>query len=203
MTLKETILKEALEIFKRQGLEGISEASMMQNLDISQATFREIFSGMEDMVTQVIAYDAEVQEAKHQELLAKSGSAVEDIMILLLDGIEELQKTNPVLYSQLQAHYPAAWALAQSRLDSYSSPQISGILNKGVLEGNFRRDINIQVVTKIILAQLLMMLDPQVFPPDRFNLAEVFRSIYLYYIRGICTDNGSRLAEEFFSRSNG
>lgn len=202
MTLKETILKEALEIFKRQGLEGVSQASMMQKLDISQTTFREIFSGMDDMVTQVIAYDSAVQEAKHKEMLAKSGSAVEDIMILLQDGIEELQKTNPVLYSQLQEQYPAAWALAQSRLDTYSSPQISGILNKGVLEGNFRRDINIQVVTKIILAQLLMMLDPQVFPPDRFNLAEVFRSIYLYYIRGICTDNGSRLAEEFFSRSN-
>lgn len=203
MTLKETILKEALEIFKRQGLEGVSEASMMQKLDISQATFREIFSGMDDMVTQVIAYDAEVQEAKHKEMLAKSGSAVEDIMILLQDGIEELQRTNPVLYSQLQQHYPVAWALAQGRLETYSSPQISGILNKGVLEGNFRRDINIQVVTKIILAQLLMMLDPQVFPPERFNLAEVFRSIYLYYIRGICTDNGSRLAEAFFARYNG
>lgn len=203
MTLKETILKEALEIFKRQGLEGVSEASMMQKLDISQATFREIFSGMDDMVTQVIAYDAQVQEAKHKEMLAKSGSAVEDIMILLQDGIEELQRTNPVLYSQLQERYPAAWALAQSRLDTYSAPQISSILNKGVLEGNFRRDINIQVVTKIILAQLLMMLNPQVFPPDRFNLAEVFRSIYLYYIRGICTDKGSRLAEAFFARYNG
>ncbi|MGV3505064.1 MAG: TetR/AcrR family transcriptional regulator [Adhaeribacter sp.] len=202
MTLKETILKEALEIFKRQGLEEVSEAAMMQKLDISQATFREIFSGLDDMVTQVIAYDAQVQEARHKQLLSESGSAVEDIMILLQDGIEELQQTNPALYAQLQQRYPAAWALAQSRLDTYSHPQISGILNKGVLEGNFRRDINIQVVTKIILAQLVMMLNPQVFPPDRFNLAEVFRSIYLYYIRGICTDAGSRLAEAFFSRSS-
>ena len=30
MTLKETILKEALEIFKQQGLEGITAGRMMQ-----------------------------------------------------------------------------------------------------------------------------------------------------------------------------
>jgi AcrR family transcriptional regulator len=202
MTLKETILKEALVIFKQQGLEGIDDGNLMQQLDISQATFREIFAGMDDLVIQVIAYDAEVQEAKHRELLAQSGSAVEDIMILLQDGIEELTNTNPILYSQLQERYPDAWNLAQSHLHSYSYPQISGILNKGVLEGYFRRDINIQLVTKIIMEQLLMMLNPVVFPPERYNLSEVFRSIYLYYIRGICTETGARLAEGFFSRNN-
>jgi AcrR family transcriptional regulator len=203
MTLKETILKEALDILKRQGLEGITAASMMQQLHISQATFKELFAGIEDMVTQVATYDAEVQEAKHRQLLAKSASAVEDIMILLQDGIEELKNTNPILYSQLQERYPAAWEIAQGHLHSYSYPQITGILNKGVLEGHFRRDINIQLVTKVILEQLLMMLNPVVFPPERYNLAEVFRSIYLYYIRGICTESGARLAEAFFARQTG
>lgn len=203
MTLKETILKEALEIFKQQGLQGITAGSMMQQLHISQATFRELFAGIEDMVNQVIAYDAQVQEAKHRHVLAKSNSAVEDIMILLQDGIEELKNTNPIFYAQLQERYPAAWEIAQGHLHSYSYPQITGILNKGVLEGHFRRDINIQLVTKIILEQLLMMLNPVVFPPDRYNLAEVFRSIYLYYIRGICTETGGRLTEAFFSRHTG
>ena len=200
MTLKEKILKEALAIFKRQGLGSITEASIMQQLGISQATFREMFAGLDDMVNQVTAYDATVQEARHQKLLAQSANAVEDIMILLKDGIEELKDTNPVLFAQLQEHYPVAWETAQSHLHAYSYPQISGILNKGVLEGNFRRDINIQLVTKIIMEQLLMMLNPVVFPPARYIQAEVFRSIYLYYIRGICTDAGGRLAEAFFSR---
>jgi AcrR family transcriptional regulator len=203
MTLKETILKEALAIFKRQGLEGVDEGTLLQQLNISQATFRELFAGLDDMITQVTAYDAEVQEAKHRELLAKSANSVEDIMILLQDGIEELKNTNPILYSQLQERYPAAWEIAQNHLHSYSYPQISGILNKGVLEGHFRRDINIQLVTKIILEQLLMMLNPVVFPPERYNLAEVFRSIYLYYIRGICTEGGARLAEGYFARNIG
>jgi riboflavin biosynthesis pyrimidine reductase len=72
-----------------------------------------------------------------------------------------------------------------------------------VLEGHFRRDINIQLVTKIIMEQLLRMLNPVVFPPEHYNLAEVFRSLYRYYIRGICTEGGARQAEAFFARNIG
>ena len=85
-------------------------------------------------------------------------------------------------------------------LNSYSGPQLQQLLNDGIRNRLFRFDINIQLVTRILLEQLNMMLNPQVFPPDRFNMAEVFRSIFLYYIRGICTDEGARIAAEHFAR---
>ena len=202
MSLRETVLQEALNIVKRNGLEGITEAGMIQKLGISQATFREIFSDLEDMVTQVMAYDSELQIQEHRRLLANSASAVEDLLFLLKEGIDNLKKTNPALFTQLQQHYPKAWANSLEHVNSYSYPKVHDILNKGVLEGAFRHDINIQLVTKIIFEQLYMMLNPVVFSPDRYNLAEVFRSIYLYYIRGLCTEKGAKIAEGFFSRNH-
>ena len=44
------------------------------------------------------------------------------------------------------------------------------------------------------------MLNSHIFPPDRYNMSEVFRSIFLYYIRGICTDKGARIAAGHFAR---
>ena len=85
-------------------------------------------------------------------------------------------------------------------LASYSAPQLQQLLNDGIRSRLFRSDINIQLVTKILMEQLNMLLNPQVFPPDRYNMAEVFRSIFLYYIRGICTDEGARIAAEHFAR---
>lgn len=202
MELKELILKKARANFKQHGLDGITAESMIQQLDVSQEAFEGIFTNPEDLVSQVVSFDATLREARHKELLADSQNAVEDLMLLVQDGIRELTDTSPVFYAQLQEHYPAAWEKLQSHLDSYSYPLIAGILNKGVLEGNFRRDINIQLVTKIIMEQVLMLLNPAVFPPERYNLAEVFRSIFLYYMRGLCTDTGSRLAEAFFSRNS-
>ena len=45
-----------------------------------------------------------------------------------------------------------------------------------------------------------MLLNPQVFLPERFNMVEVFRSIFLYYIRSICTDKDARITAEHFAR---
>jgi len=45
-----------------------------------------------------------------------------------------------------------------------------------------------------------MLLNPQVFLTKRFNIVEVFRSIFLYYIRSICTDKSAQITAEHFAR---
>ena len=56
------------------------------------------------------------------------------------------------------------------------------------------------MVTRVLAEQFNLLLSPPVFPPDWFNVAEMFRSIFLYYIRGICTDEGARITAEHFAR---
>ena len=85
-------------------------------------------------------------------------------------------------------------------LDTYSAPQLQQLLNDGIRARLFRSDINIQLVTKILIEQLNLMLNPRIFPAERFSPAEVFRSIFLYYIRGIRTNEGARIAAEHFAR---
>ena len=85
-------------------------------------------------------------------------------------------------------------------LTSYPASQLKQLLNDESRNRLFRANINIQLVTKELAEQLNLMLNLPVFPPDRFNMAEVFRSIFLYYIRGICTDERPRIAAEHFAR---
>ncbi|MBF9253040.1 TetR/AcrR family transcriptional regulator [Pontibacter sp. 172403-2] len=202
MTFLETILEEILRIFKAEGIEANSEADIIRKLDIRPTTYQELFSGKADMVKQVARFDMEQQRREHDRFLATAQSPIEEIMLLLQDGINNIKQTSPLYIMDLQRHYPEVWQLALDHLNSYSYHQISGIINNGILQNLFRRDINIQLVTKIILEQLPMMLNPAIFPPDKYNLGEVFRSIYLYYVRGICTDSGGKMAEEFFSKHN-
>ena len=81
-------------------------------------------------------------------------------------------------------------------LTSYPASQLQQLLNDEIRNRLFRSDINIQLVTKALMEQINL----PVFPPDRFNMAEVFRNIFLYYIRGICTDERPRIAAEHFAR---
>ncbi|MEJ8804333.1 TetR/AcrR family transcriptional regulator [Pontibacter sp. H249] len=201
MTFLETILEEILQIFKREGIEANSEADFIRKLDIRASTFQELFTSKEDMVLQVVKYDIAQQDLEQRSILAKATNPVEEIMMLLVDGIEKMKYINPVYIQDLQK-YPQAWQVSIDHVSSNNQQVNAEILNRGVLQGYFRKDVNLQLVTKIILEQFFMMINPQLFPPDRYNLSEVFRSIYLYYIRGICTEMGGKQAEEFFARNN-
>jgi AcrR family transcriptional regulator len=200
MTFKETILQEALELFHKEGINQIQEPELLQKLDISSATFREMFDNKEDLLKQMAFFDLELQKDRNAKQAMKSKNAIEELFMRIQTGITNLQQINPLFYMDLMEHYPEAWQIYLNNLDINTKAELSEILNRGVIEGHFRKDINIQLVVKIMLEQVTMLVNPQIFPPDRYNLAEVFRSIFLYYIRGICSEAGAKMADEHFSR---
>jgi hypothetical protein len=51
-----------------------------------------------------------------------------------------------------------------------------------------------------MLAQFSLVVNEQLFPPDYNNLADVYRNIFFYYVRGLCTEEGARLATTHFLR---
>ncbi|GAB2944798.1 hypothetical protein GCM10027048_07150 [Hymenobacter coalescens] len=200
-TLRDTLLDEARELFMREGIESQSLEQIIAALNISLATFREMFDGKHDLVLETTLHDIERQKREHAELFAQVPNPVGRLLGLLEMGIRDLQQVKaPTYFADLIQHYPEVWEVGQQHLASYSYPQIQGLLNEGVRQRLMRGDINIGLVSKIIIEQLNMMLNEQIFPPSRYNIAEVFRSVYLYYIRGLCTEEGIQAAATHFAR---
>ncbi|RTQ48472.1 TetR/AcrR family transcriptional regulator [Hymenobacter gummosus] len=200
-SLRDTLLDEARHLFMREGIESQSLEQIINALDVSPATFREMFRNKADLVMQVTLYDIERQKREHHELFARVASPVGRLLSLLEMGIRDLrQVTAPSYFPDLVQHYPEAWEAGQQHLNSYSYPQLHGLLNDGVVQKQLRGDINIGLVSKIIIEQLNMMLNEQIFPSSRYNIAEVFRSVYLYYFRGLCTEEGIQAAATYFAR---
>ncbi|WP_439880785.1 TetR/AcrR family transcriptional regulator [Pontibacter sp. MBLB2868] len=202
MTFLETILEETLQIFKKEGIEANSEEQLIRKLDIRESSYNEMFKSKTELVRETVLFDIDTQEKGKERILALAQNPVEEIMLLLQDGLDNLQSMNPLYFVDLQQSYPEIWKLCLDHLNSHSYHQISDIINRGIIESLFRKDVNLQLVTKIILEQITMILNPVVFPPERYNIREVFRSVYLYYLRGICTEHGGKMAEEFFSKIN-
>ncbi|TGE26660.1 TetR/AcrR family transcriptional regulator [Hymenobacter metallicola] len=200
-TLRNTLLEEAVQLFQTRGISSLSLEQIMQALDISPATFREMFHDKDDLVLQVTQHDIDRQKREHAELYQRVDNAVARLLSLLEMGIRDLRKVkSPQYFSDLIQDFPRAWELGQQHLAEYSMPQIHNLLNDAILHKSMRGDINIALVSKIIIEQLYMVLNEQIFPPSRYDVAEVFRSVYLYYIRGLCTEDGLKAASTYFAR---
>ncbi|TPE45503.1 TetR/AcrR family transcriptional regulator C-terminal domain-containing protein [Pontibacter mangrovi] len=202
MMIPETILERLHEVFRSEGIERNSEEELMQQLRISEGEYRQLFANRADMVQKVVLHDLSLQEARDDERIRYAKNPVEKIILLLQHGIQDLKMVNPAFIIDLQLHYPQVWEMVLQHLESYNHDLDLRIVNEGVVQGYFRKDINLQLVAKIIIEQFNMVINPNIFPPERYNLGEVFRSVYLYYVRGLCTDKGAKLAEEYFAKNN-
>jgi AcrR family transcriptional regulator len=199
-TLTVASLEAAMPVFYRHGLNEASDAVLAKALQTSEPELTAQFPSRELLVHHTVLADMERQKREHTELYAQFPTAVERLYGLLQLGLRDLTAVPGQFYGDLQAGFPQTWDAVMDHLNSYSAPQLQQLLNDGIRSKLFRSDINIQLVTKILIEQLNLLLNPQVFPPDRYNMREVFRSIFLYYIRGICTDDGARIAAEHFAR---
>ncbi|MDX5347002.1 MAG: TetR/AcrR family transcriptional regulator [Hymenobacteraceae bacterium] len=199
MTSEKEILDRALLLLQQKGTDAMPEDKLPQLIGISPEEFKDIFGSKEEMISKLMTFDLKEQDKANEEIISNSGNSIEALLNLIQVGIERLKRINPVVIGQIQQQYPEAWQLYQNHNETYSYYQVYDLINKGILDQDFRKDINIELVTKIILAQSGILFNPAMFPPDRYNLAEVFRSIYLYYIRGICTDKGAKTSEDYFS----
>jgi AcrR family transcriptional regulator len=200
-TLRDTLLEEAVQLFQTRGIADLSMEQIMASLDVSAPTFREMFRDKDDLVMQTMQYDMARQRREHVQLFAKVSNPVGRLLSLLEIGIRDLRKVKaPQYFADLIQHHPQAWAMGLKQLDEYSYPQIQGLLNDGVMQKLLRGDINIALVSKIIIEMISVVLNEQIFPSNRYDVAEVFRSVYLYYVRGLCTEEGLKAASAHFSR---
>ncbi|GAA4501012.1 hypothetical protein GCM10023172_22220 [Hymenobacter ginsengisoli] len=172
---------------------------MANSLGLPLDVFLAQYPSREALALHCLLEDMERQKHDHLRLYEQYPSPVERLYGLISYSIQDLLDTSASYYPDLM-QYPSAAQAMQDYLADYSTPQLQHLLNEGIRQGLFRSDINIQLVTIIIIQQVNIVLTPGAFPTGRFQVAEIFRSIFLYYIRGLCTDQGARLAAEHFAR---
>ena len=103
-------------------------------------------------------------------------------------------------YGEIQRTLPRTWDVLMRHLTTHSYPQIYQLLDEGIEQGQFLPNLDRELIVKISLEMFNIVLNSNVFPPVHYNLAEVFRNIFFYYIRGVCTEEGMRLVAHHFAR---
>jgi len=192
-------LEAVVPIFRRYGTEAAPAEELAAALQLSVSELNTRYADRSTLVHQVMQADIERQKREHAEVFQQYPTAVERLYALIQLGLRDMTDVAPSFISDLQ-RYPRTWEMLMDNLNEYSAPQTQQLLNEGIRQRLFRSDINIQLVSKILVEQLNMLINPQIFPPERYNLAEVFRSIFLYYVRGLCTEEGARIAANHFAR---
>ncbi len=196
MDVRINIIETAGALFLKEGIKKVKMDDIARCMGISKRTIYEYFTNKDELIRSCLDYDIEKQSEENEKILRESNNIVKTVIAFLAKGTEVLRAVNPLFFSDLRRLYPNIWRekIELYNVNSYNIIKI--MLDKGIEEGFYRNDINVDIVACIIIEQLNILSDEEVFPPEKFSLTEVFRNMVLTFTRGLATPEGINLIDK-------
>jgi AcrR family transcriptional regulator len=161
-----------------------------KELGISKRTIYQHFSDKEAILALVIEQEITSQKCEMEKLDEQVSNPIEQMMCASTQMRDTLADMNPTLLYDLKKYYPAAWELFQTYKHEYIIRNIRENLVKGIEQGLYRPDIDIEVLCILRMEQVVMAFDPTLFPPKKFEMMRVQMQFLLHFLRGILSEKG-------------
>ena len=106
-------------------------------------------------------------------------------------------RINPRVFYDLQKYFPECWKVFREFKEYQMIAKIEKNMRKGIKEGVFRGDLDIKIIAKLRVEQIEMSMNPLIFPPDKFNIAEVHTTMLELFLHGIASTKGHALIGKY------
>jgi TetR/AcrR family transcriptional regulator, cholesterol catabolism regulator len=196
------IIGKAEELFLKYGIKSVTMDDISQELAISKKTIYQYFKDKDELVNTVARVHLEKEKEEITNISKQARNTLEEFMMLSRCIKDSHLKMNPVVFWDMKKYYHEAWEMFQEYKRGVFFESIKLALKRGVAEGYFRNDINLDVLAALRLEQIQMSYNENVFPPDKFNIVEVQKQLFEHFVHGILTEKGRNDFDEFFTIIN-
>ncbi len=191
--LRERIITAATEAFTSKSIKSITMDDIAAALGISKRTLYEVFSDKESLLKECILKAQADRDKYLQQVFEQSHNVLEVILAVFQKSIEMFHQTNKRFFEDIKK-YPKVYEMMKNRQDSDSMKTMS-FFKTGVEQGIFRSDVNFAIVNLLVREQFDVLLNTDIC--NEYPFIEVYESIMFTYIRGISTEKGARVLEDF------
>lgn len=191
----EAILDQALKLFMRHGIRSMTMDDVATNLHISKKTLYQYFTDKNDLVERAVARMSGHHTACIDTICEQGLNAIDEQheIATYLAGL--LSQVHPSIHYDLEKYHPRAWLEFHEGKRAHIYGCISRNMQKGIAEGLYRDDLNVDVVAKLYMARFDVLFDGEIFPMDKYSFADITWESFRYHVRGIASDKGARYLE--------
>ena len=158
--VRENILQVAIERMQQVGIRSVSVDDICHELGMSKKTFYVYFPSKDDLV-QAILHKHE-QKVGHELDNALSKRTITQVIVewakIAKSANKNDLKTPPMMYD-LEKYYPQLFAVHKKVMRQTAEKILVRFLEKGVSEGIFRAEIDVDVVAMMFLDMQYRLLD--------------------------------------------
>ncbi|MBC6699748.1 TetR/AcrR family transcriptional regulator [Hymenobacter puniceus] len=197
MEIKDRILQAAEALFMRNGIRSVSMDDIATHLAMSKKTLYKWFENKDQIVLGVTKQHLGMEEAECCRMFAAAPHALDELFQMINWAKRQIQDVHPGIFYDLRKYYPAAWALWEQHKNTFILEKIGANLRRGMAEGLYRADLNVDILSRLHLAEIELAFNADLFPPKQFDASTVHFTFLEHFLLGVATLKGHKLINEY------
>jgi AcrR family transcriptional regulator len=190
--MRERIIEEAANMFRTYGIRAVTMDMLATQMGMSKRTIYEIFRDKEELLAGVMRWMEGKQADLIKDCLANSENVIEAIFRMMDTMLSHYRKMSPAFKLDIKKYHNEMKKIGRHAADPFENSK--EILGRGVKEGLFRDDIDLDITDRCLKGMSKMN---EKEAPHDFENEEVIRDFFVNYLRGISTSEGIELINKY------
>jgi AcrR family transcriptional regulator len=196
MSQLNNVIGKSAELFLRYGVKSLTMDEIAKQLGMSKKTIYQYVSNKSDLIQKVMQAHLDNEDTFIKEVQRTSQNALEENLRTMTFMCEDLQGFSSTVFFELQKYYPDSYALFNEHREKVALRRILNNLKAGIKEGLYRKDIDAEIVSRILISSLDILVDQQRFPAKKYHFYNLYKEFVNYHLGGILTPKGVEYLEK-------
>ena len=197
----DTLIKKALIIFLKNGIKSVNMDDIASSLGISKKTLYLHVDNKSDLVNKSFALHVSHVLDVLEQSIVEGRNSIDELFLIDQKIATIMKQTNPYVLGELRRFFPEAWKLFEEFKHQELFSILKNNLRKGIEQGLFRPELNIDIISKLMLSRANVLINDEVFPLTTYNFQTLLMENKIYHIRGIATIKGINYLEQKINES--
>ncbi len=184
------ILEKTVELFYEFGIRNLNMDDISRNLGISKKTLYLYVKSKEDLIEKLFYYDEKRWLDNFLKLKIQELNAIEILFQVSRMVHEEMDKLSAKLKFELRKYYEPQFNQFMQRKQSQIFEHMSRNMQKGIREGLYRADLNVELMAGLYVRNLIDMHNKDFCMVENITFDQLFRGMFEHHIRAIATPEG-------------
>lgn len=191
-----SILDGTIILFYEYGIKNLNMDDISRQLKISKKTLYQYAKSKEDLIEKIFYYEDMKWQKKISEIKLKNLNAIDILIQVSIVIFEQMGKFDPKLKFEMKKYYEPIFHKFMIEKQTHIFEQISNNITKGIDEGLYRDNINIELIAGLYVRNLVDMHNKDYCFVENITFEQVFEAMFENHIRAISTVEGIEYFEK-------
>ena len=191
--MKDKILQKAADMFLNLGFKSVTMDDIAKEMGISKKTIYAHFSTKLKLVQAATFFVIDnINETIHT-ICSRNHDPIEEIFTIKSVVHDQLKNEKSSPAYQLQKYYPRIFKQVKDKQFDSVSLCIVDNLKRGIKDGYYRSDINIDLITRFYFSGNMSLTNYELFPIEVYDISILKDAFLEYHVRAVATEKGLKI----------